>query len=99
MQRRCRQLAGVVTLNSWATTQCGSLASVADLLATEPSQDPLQLKKMLAAALTSQPTWQGLYLVDEKGRRVIGAATAAGSKDLSTDLTDDKSFSQAGQSK
>jgi diguanylate cyclase (GGDEF)-like protein len=86
---------GVVTLNSWAATQCGSLGSVADLLATEPKQDAPQLKKMLAAALTSQPTWQGLYLVDEKGQKVLGAACAEGSKDISDDLVNDKSFSQA----
>ncbi|MBU6451443.1 MAG: diguanylate cyclase [Cyanobacteria bacterium REEB67] len=86
---------GVGTLNSWATSQCHSLSSVAALLATEPKQKPEQIKKTLAAALTSQPTWQGLYLVSEDGRAVLSAATAAGARDLSSDLVKDKSFVSA----
>ncbi|MBS1993613.1 MAG: diguanylate cyclase [Cyanobacteria bacterium SZAS LIN-2] len=86
---------GVGTLNSWVSSQCHSLSAVCNLLAIEPQQKPEQIKKILAAALTSQPTWQGLYLVSPDGRTVISAATASGAADLSKDLTADKNFVSA----
>ena len=62
---------GVGTLGSWVHSQCHSLSSVANLLAKQPQQKREQIQNTLAAALTSQPTWQGLYLVSADGKSVI----------------------------
>ncbi len=86
---------GVGTLNSWVSSQCHSLSSVAALLAKQSEQRPGEIQNTLAAALTSQPTWQGLYLVSPDGHTVTSAATAAGAIDLSKDMTGDKNFVSA----
>ncbi len=83
---------GVGTLNSWVRSQCHSLSSVSGLLAKQAEAKPDQIEDTLAAALTSQPTWQGLYLVSPDGRSVLSAATAEGATDLSKDMVADKNF-------